>query len=80
VNQSAVLGFRSLYSPEVLDCIFDMYIMRPLLRCRGFPAVPGEEERLKKLYEVLDEVWKVLHNLASLLLTNQTKRRGGNDL
>jgi hypothetical protein len=42
-----------------------------------FPAVVGEEGREKSLAEMLDGMKEVLHNLASLLLTDLTRRRGG---
>jgi len=36
----------------------------------------GESGEARNFAKKLDWSWEVLHNLASLLLTNQTKRRG----
>ena len=61
--------------------------MRPSLQRLVLRAVKGGSGGLsfgrlsEKRFEILlDGLAEVLHNLASLLLTDLTRRRGGNDL
>jgi hypothetical protein len=61
--------------------------MRPSLQRLVLRAVEGGSGGLsfgglsrKRFQILLDGLAEVLHNLASLLLTDLTRRRGGNDL
>ena len=54
--------------------------MRTSSAAPGFFGGVEESGEARNFAEVLDGVGGLLHNLASLLLTLQTKRRGGIDL
>ena len=70
------LGFRGKYFEKAVDALLCIYIMRTSSAAPGFYGGVGESGEARNFAEVLDGRRGLLHNLASLLLTDLTKRRG----
>jgi hypothetical protein len=70
------MNFFGMYFRKVVDGVRGVYIMRTSSAAPGFFGGVEESGEARNFAEMLDGRRGLLHNLASLLLTDLLKRRG----